>query len=500
MKKIWYIALLLLTACLTGCSNNDEDALRADLEALKERIAALEATTSDLNTNIRAIRELTREGMTITEVASKDGVYTLTLSDGTTLRLIEKTEHTGTVPLVGIDPNGNWQVSYDNGTSYQPLTGPDGQPIKARGDDGQTPAFRVNTEGFWQVSYDSGANYQPVLDEQGNPVKAITDSSSDTAFFTSVTPTDNSLDIVLKDGTQLSIPIAKNFFCYFDARYTGVQRVESGQSATFDVHIKGTDNVLITAPAGWTATLAAADPATDITTLTVTAPTTTLSTRATADNSKDITLLATSGTFAQIAKIQVTNKPYIGSITASTIITQLANNAALNEDLPTDFWFSYAEAGNTFAVEQQGGEYVLKATVGATKGVWNKSAFGFHGTATLPNGRYKLTFMAKSDIASGVGITIRDAANTAGYRMIHATTGDNLFRNLTTPGTNATDWIMIETHFDFGYASTAMTTNKDAYTAAESAVTGDIVHFNIILYNNMANTNLYIKNITLAPL
>lgn len=500
MKKIWYIALLLLTACLTGCSNNDEDALRADLEALKERIAALEATTSDLNTNIRAIRELTREGMTITEVASNDGVYTLTLSDGTTLRLIEKTEHTGTVPLVGIDPNGNWQVSYDNGASYQPLTGPDGQPIKARGDDGQTPAFRVNTEGFWQVSYDSGANYQPVLDEQGNPVKAITDSSSDTAFFTSVTPTDNSLDIVLKDGTQLSIPIAKNFFCYFDARYTGVQRVETGQSATFDVHLKGTDNVLITAPAGWTATLAAADPTTDITTLTVTAPTTTLSTRATADNSKDITLLATAGTFAQIAKIQVTNKPYVGSITASTIITQLANNGALNDDLPTDFWFSYAKnADHTFAIEQDGSEYVFKVVSGTDTNYWNYSAFGYHGTATLANGKYKLTFQAKSNDASSVGVGIRDGANTIGYRMIKET-GESMEKNVLTYPTDNTQWKEIVTYFDFGFASTKMSSTPATYLQGEASVSGDIVHFNIFLYNGKASKTLYIKNITLAPL
>lgn len=499
MKKIWYIALLLLTACLTGCSNNDEDALRADLEALKERIAALEATTSDLNTNIRAIRELTREGMTITEVASKDGIYTLTLSDGTTLRLIEKTEHTGTVPLVGIDPNGNWQVSYDSGASYQPLTGPDGQPIKARGDDGQTPAFRVNTEGFWQVSYDSGANYQPVLDEQGNPVKAITDSSSDTAFFTSVTPTDNSLDIVLKDGTQLSIPIAKNFFCYFDARYTGVQRVEAGQSATFDVHIKGTDNVLITAPAGWTATLGAADPATDIATLTVTAPTTTLSTRATADNSKDITLLATAGTFAQIAKIQVTNKPYIGGITALTTITQLANNAALNDESATDFWFSYLEANNAITIEQVDSEPVIKVVSGAVKNYWNKSGFGYHSTTTFANGRYKLTFMAKSDVASSVGVGIRDAANKSGYRITKID-GESLVRNVTTYGTDNTQWKEIVTYFDFGFASTAMSSTVGTYLPLEVPVAGDIVHLNILLYNAKESTNLYIKNITLAPL
>lgn len=304
MKKIWYIALLLLTACLTGCSNNDEDALRADLADLKERIAALEATTADLNANIRAIRELTREGMTITEVVAKEGSYTLTLSDGTTLSLIEKTEHTGTVPLIGIDTEGNWQVSYDGGATYTTLNATDGQPVKARGEDGQTPAFRVNADGYWQVSYDNGTSYQPVTDEQGNPVKAVAQASTDTAFFTSVTPTDTALDMVLSDGTRLSVPIVKDFFCYFDKKYTGVQKVKAGETATFDVHIKGAENTLVTTPTGWTAVLGEPNEATNIATLTVTAPA--VAARATADNSKDIALLATAGTFAQIAKIQVT--------------------------------------------------------------------------------------------------------------------------------------------------------------------------------------------------
>lgn len=301
MKKSCYM-LLFAVICLAGCKDTDNSNLRADIEELKMRISALEIKTGELNNNIKAIRELTKEGMTITEAIAQNGIYTLTLSDGSTVRLVEKTAIDGSVPFIGINSEGNWQVSYDAGATYVLLKGSDGRPVQARGKDGITPVFRINGEGYWQVSDDGGTSYRSVTDEKGNPVKAVVIAATDNTFFTRVTPTEKSLDIVLKDGTELSIPIIKNFFCYFDTQYQGIQTIRAGSSTTFNVYIKGVENTIVTAPDGWKAMLGAPNADTNIAILTVVAL---VATRAVADNTKDVSILAVAGTFAQLAKLQV---------------------------------------------------------------------------------------------------------------------------------------------------------------------------------------------------
>lgn len=63
MKKLWYVCMLL-TLCLTGCNKTDD--LWDDVNDLKTRVTALEKTVQDLNWNIEAVRELCKEGATIT--------------------------------------------------------------------------------------------------------------------------------------------------------------------------------------------------------------------------------------------------------------------------------------------------------------------------------------------------------------------------------------------------------------------------------------------------
>lgn len=302
MKKFWYV-FMLIAVCLAGCNNTDD--LEDDINDLKKRVTSLETQINDLNNNIEVIRELCKEGKTITNIDHTDGVYTLTLSDGSTLKLVEKTSTSALFPLIGINDEGNWQVSYDNGNTYTPIL-VNGQPVKAKGEDGITPKFRVN-DGYWEVSTD-GNNYTQVKDENGNPVKAIPDDSSapsEDSFFQKVENTGSSLEITLKDGTVVSVPVVKDFFCYFDESYTGIQKIAAGNPKEFDLHIKGAENVsVIAAPAGWTVEIG--DAVEEVAKVKVTAPSTTApSTRAIADNTKDIAILASKGVHAQLTKIQV---------------------------------------------------------------------------------------------------------------------------------------------------------------------------------------------------
>lgn len=517
MKRIVY-ACMFLALCLAGCK--DTDGLEADLNDLKDRVTAIEAQVAELNNNIKAIRELSKEGMTITTIEhdAAKGSYTIGLSDGTTVKLTEKTDGTGVIPLIGIHPDGYWQVSYDGGTKYEPiLIG--GQPVQAKGENGVTPKFRVSTTGYWQVCTD-GTTYIDVLDENNQPVKAVLDPDAPgNDFFTSVTAGNNSLELVLTDGTVINVPVVKNFFCYFDQRYTGVQTIGAGQSTTFDVHIKGAESLIITTPTGWKAVLGNAN-ASDVATLTVTAPAAATTTRAVADNTKDVSILATAGLFGQLTKIQVQTGAEVTPpgilapvITASTTFETVGKFSSTKNPLvgkETDCWFlrDVADATAITALTIDATELAFKAIVAGSKGSWNNSAFGYHSTSTFDRtAKYKLTFQVKSDVKGSVGITARSGLDAVGFRMVKSD-GSSMERNITTP-TTTTEWEEVVQYFNLGFAAEAMTSTASIYIngtedgkqKGERPTTDeDVKQLNLYFYNNQPNSTLYLKNVKLEKL
>lgn len=520
MKKICYYTFILLTLCLAACE--DTDKLEADISSLGDRITALENKVEMLNGNIKALHVLFQDGMVISGVEHDEakGIYTLTLSDGTKLKLAERTEGFGTAPLISVDEKGNWQVSYDNGKTFSPVL-QGNAPVKAVGKDGVTPAFRIGAGDYWEVSLDGGATYVQVKDENDLSVKAVYDpETSPSQLFESVVDKGSSLEIKLSGGRTVTVPVVPDFFCYFDEAIQGEQKINPGETKTFDVHIKGAEQTIVTAPMGWKATLADAN-AQDIAILTVIAPAAAAApgTRATADNTRDISILALSGAFATLAKIRV-NPIEVGGgavtpptpegpvtelnvpLTASTAFTSIVKyaNSAVDTHLSgtTDFWF-HRQTDAITAVSVDAAEAAVKATVTGTKGSWNNSSFGFHSTGTFDRTqKYKLTFQAKSDIKGSVGVGLRTGDDTKGFRMIKADGTTNWERNVTTPATTP-DWAEVSILFDLGYASPAMTSTPNTYNKDEAATTdADVAGLNIYLYNNMANTTLYVKDVKLV--
>lgn len=298
MKKIGFLFLMLIAGMLVSSCKDIND-LESDISDLKERVLKLELWVKYLNENIESVRKLCEEGITISKVEHGDGTYTLTLSDGCKLSLVETLSTV--VPLVGISDAGNWEVSYDNGATFREIE-VNGQPVPATGQDGITPKFRISSTGYWEVSYDGGVNYETVKDENGNPVQAGGEST-DSEFFTSIVSKEDALVVTLKSGQELNIPIVRDFYCYFDASLSGVQAVIAGAMAEFDLYVKGAEDLtIVSAPEGWKVEIGEPD-AEYCAKVRVTAPSS--KTRATADNSRDIAILAIKGVFSQLAKIQV---------------------------------------------------------------------------------------------------------------------------------------------------------------------------------------------------
>ena len=308
-----YFKSFLLTAfalfTLAACNTDD---LRDDVDNLKGRVESLEAQINLLNDNMTAIKRLLEGGQTITEITQTNGTYTLKLSGGETVTLTQGSAGEIKYPEISVNDEGQWVVNGEvltqNGVPVQAVVTP--------GNDGITPKFRLTDDGsYWQVSYDNGTSWQDVLDESGNKVSAVNNGSSgggssDTFFESAGIDESGDFFVIQLKGQNesISIPIVKDLLCEIiepaEGMNKGYWEIGSGATATTTVKVKG-DNIIVTAPAGWVATISEPDTETNEATLSITAPASTIKTRATADNSSDVTLQVNKGANWAVAKIQV---------------------------------------------------------------------------------------------------------------------------------------------------------------------------------------------------
>ena len=308
-----YFKSFLLTAfalfTLAACNTDD---LRDDVDNLKGRVESLEAQINLLNDNMTAIKRLLEGGQTITEITQTNGTYTLKLSGGETVTLTQGSAGEIKYPEISVNDEGQWVVNGEvltqNGVPVQAVGTP--------GNDGITPKFRLTDDGsYWQVSYDNETSWQDVLDESGNKVSAVNNgssggSSSDTFFESAGIDESGDFFVIQLKGQNesISIPIVKDLLCEIiepaEGMNKGYWEIGTGATATTTVKVKG-DNIIVTAPAGWVATVSEPDTETNEATLSITAPASTIKTRATADNSSDVTLQVNKGANWAVAKIQV---------------------------------------------------------------------------------------------------------------------------------------------------------------------------------------------------
>lgn len=526
---------MLLALCLTTVSCEDTDALKSDINSLNDRVTALESKVKMLNDNIASLHVLLQNGIIITTVENADGVYTLTLSDGTVLKLAEKTAGFGNTPLVSIDAEGNWQVSYDNGQTFQPMMQGDNK-VPAIVDDGVTPKFRVSTDGFWEISYDGGTTYERVKDEAGNDVKAVYDAgTSDSQAFVgaAVSADGNSLELTLADGTtKVSVPIVPDFFCYFDETITGEQKINKGETKTFNLHIKGADQTIVTAPTGWKAVLGDADASTNIAVLTVTAPgaaASAASTKATADNTRDISVLAMKGGFATIAKLQVnpidvtigggdeggdegggtdepagTNMIKVPFADASIVMIYNKDPQTVT-DQTGDFWFYRSNTKDLASAEAQGTVKIVDETLNGTaiKAVeidckiansFYKVDLGYYmrNSGCTPDKKYKLSFMVKGVNGTKLLSTIRVAGSKASVGVYNKD-GDPT-TTISTTALKSDSWESASMVFDFSKKAQnvgGVTTDNPL----SATTVDDLTNLDIRIYPQAANTKFYIADV-----
>lgn len=276
----------------SSCGKIDE--VRKKVSSLENRITALEKQLNTLNENVKSVSALLNAG-TINKVEEKDGVYTITLSDGKTIKLDKGSVGIANTPIISVDDDGYWMVDYQDGKGKVYLKKGE-EKLKARGEDGKTPVFGVDEQGYWTVSYDGGKNFKQIKDVSGNPVKALPSGEISDPYFKEVSFKDNVFKLVLKDGRSLTLPVIADFLCKIE----GAENVVTFaylQKKEFALTMKGVSNTIVYAPEGWTAAVEGEK-------LKVTAPAKLKS--VIADTKTDVSVLAVSGSgHSVIAKLKV---------------------------------------------------------------------------------------------------------------------------------------------------------------------------------------------------
>ncbi|MDO5017126.1 MAG: PL29 family lyase N-terminal domain-containing protein [Porphyromonas sp.] len=204
MKMKTVTSLLCTFAMLfafSSCVNLDE--INDRLDKHEERLKNLEQMITSSNETIANLQKLIdaeQKKLTITSFVEIDGGYELLMSDGSKITL--KDGNDGAAPLIG--------VKAEDGVLYWTINGEymldaDGQKIKAEGADGTNgiaPQIRVDREGYWEISVDEGKTWQALLDENGEKVKA---EGSDATVDLDIQEVDGQI-IITYNGQTFIIP------------------------------------------------------------------------------------------------------------------------------------------------------------------------------------------------------------------------------------------------------------------------------------------------------
>ncbi|MGN1210710.1 MAG: DUF4955 domain-containing protein [Candidatus Cryptobacteroides sp.] len=251
MKTITKLTTMILAAVFVWSCDTSQ--LETRLDNLEGRIAALETTVGEVNANATAIRAIMKEGIRIVEY-TYDGTYgySLSLSNGTIVKVIFGKTAPGIIPVIGINADGKWVMSYD-GENFEVIKG--AQNIDA--EDGLTPQVRVGSDGNWQVSTDGGKTWTDILGADGKPISAVDGASAGRIYtvFRDVfydSSKEEMVFILATDGKEVRVPVVNNFDIKING-YTAGERILLGQTISYEVELTGVANMMFQVPDGWSA-------------------------------------------------------------------------------------------------------------------------------------------------------------------------------------------------------------------------------------------------------
>ena len=234
MKKVISIICITLLVALYSCDERDD--LRSDIDNLKERVANLEASIEQMNSDISNYQQMV-EGKILVVGYSKDEQdnYTIELSNGETITIYSGKVDMNDMPLFSVNASGHWAYTINDMTTELLVNDKPVSAIPEAGTAGVTPKLKVDANGFWLVSIDNGSTCNKLGNNQiADGTQAVANASS---LFSNVTIDEATGQItftIRADNSQVKVPIYGKDF-YLTIKYEGTATFGLGQKQEFVV-------------------------------------------------------------------------------------------------------------------------------------------------------------------------------------------------------------------------------------------------------------------------
>ena len=234
MKKVISIICITLLVALYSCDERDD--LRSDIDNLKERVANLEASIEQMNSDISNYQQMV-EGKILVVGYSKDEQdnYTIELSNGETVTIYSGKVDMNDMPLFSVNASGHWAYTINDMTTELLVNDKPVSAIPEAGTAGVTPKLKVDANGFWLISIDNGSTWNKLGNNQiADGTQAVANASS---LFSNVTIDEATGQItftIRADNSQVKVPIYGKDF-YLTIKYEGTATFGLGQKLEFVV-------------------------------------------------------------------------------------------------------------------------------------------------------------------------------------------------------------------------------------------------------------------------
>ena len=232
MKKGISIICITLLVALYSCDERDD--LRSDIDNLKERVANLEASIEQMNSDISNYQQMV-EGKILVVGYSKDEQdnYTIELSNGETVTIYSGKVDMNDMPLFSVNASGHWAYTINDMTTELLVNDKPVSAIPEAGTAGVTPKLKVDANGFWLISIDNGSTWNKLGNNQiADGTQAVANASS---LFSNVTIDEATGQItftIRADNSQVKVPIYGKDF-YLTIKYEGTATFGLGQKQEF---------------------------------------------------------------------------------------------------------------------------------------------------------------------------------------------------------------------------------------------------------------------------
>ena len=232
MKKVISIICITLLVALYSCDERDD--LRSDFDILKERVANLEASIEQMNSDISNYQQMV-EGKILVVGYSKDEQdnYTIELSNGETVTIYSGKVDMNDMPLFSVNASGHWAYTINDMTTELLVNDKPVSAIPEAGTAGVTPKLKVDANGFWLISIDNGSTWNKLGNNQiADGTQAVANASS---LFSNVTIDEATGQItftIRADNSQVKVPIYGKDF-YLTIKYEGTATFGLGQKQEF---------------------------------------------------------------------------------------------------------------------------------------------------------------------------------------------------------------------------------------------------------------------------